>query len=190
MMKSVFIAALAASLALPVLASESDTKMQTFAEDQVSTWLMTDELVGAILAQNVKTAGLSADEIDAMDKTWRAQVGANDTPLITSVLGTDVSTFLNHRVGASGGLIREVFVMDAMGLNVASSGVTSDYWQGDEAKFQETYPKGAGAMHFSGVEFDESTQTYQGQVSLSLTDPATGQVIGAVTFGLNAESFF
>ena len=76
--------------------------------------------------------------------------------------------------------------MDAQGLNVAASGLTSDYWQGDEAKFTETYGKGAGAVHFGEVEFDESSQTYQAQISVTVTDPATGQPIGAITVGVDA----
>jgi len=93
-------------------------------------------------------------------------------------------------VEASGGQITEVFVMDAHGLNVASSGVTSDYWQGDEAKFQKTFLAGTGAMFVDDIELDESTQTYLGQVSIVLTDPDTGAVIGAMTIGLNAQMFF
>jgi len=90
-------------------------------------------------------------------------------------------------VAASNGAITEVFVMDAAGLNVTASDVTSDYWQGDEAKHQETFGFGAGAVYFSEVEFDESTQSYQAQVSLALTDPTTGEAIGAITVGLNAD---
>ena len=78
--------------------------------------------------------------------------------------------------------------MDAQGLNVAASSVTSDYWQGDEAKHQETYGKGAGAVHFSAIEFDESSQMYQAQISISLSDPDSGAVIGAMTIGVDADS--
>ena len=39
------------------------------------------------------------------------------------------------------------------------------------------------------VELDESTQTYQAQLSFTLVDPATGAAIGAVTVGVNAETF-
>ena len=84
-------------------------------------------------------------------------------------------------------MITEVIVMDAKGLNVAASGATSDYWQGDEAKYQETYPKGPGAVHFGEVEFDESSQTYQAQISITVTDPDTGRPIGAMTVGVDAE---
>ena len=66
----------------------------------------------------------------------------------------------------SEGLFTEIFVMDAVGLNVAASDTTSDFWQGDEAKWQQTYSAGSGAVHISDVELDESTQSYQSQVEL------------------------
>jgi hypothetical protein len=68
--------------------------------------------------------------------------------------------------------------------------VTSDYWQGDEDKYSMTYPKGPGAVHFSDVEFDESSQTYQAQISIPLVDTATNEVVGALTVGVNAEALF
>jgi hypothetical protein len=52
--------------------------------------------------------------------------------------------------------------------------MTSDMWQGDEEKFTETYSIGPGAVHFSEVELDESTQRYQAQISLTIVDPETG----------------
>ncbi len=78
--------------------------------------------------------------------------------------------------------------MDAHGLNVAASDVTSDFWQGDEEKFTETYGRGSGSVHFSEVEFDESTQRYQAQISLTIMDPTTNQPIGAMTIGIDPEA--
>ena len=88
----------------------------------------------------------------------------------------------------SGDAITEIFVTDARGLNVAASDLTSDYWQGDEEKHSETYAQGTGGFYISEVELDDSTQRYQAQVSFTLVDPATGQAIGAVTVGVDAES--
>lgn len=99
------------------------------------------------------------------------------------------SDFLKERVDAAGGVITEILVMDSRGLNVAVSTLTSDYWQGDEAKYTETYGKGPDAWHVSEIDYDESTQLYQAQVSLTLIDPATSTPIGAATIGLNAEAF-
>jgi hypothetical protein len=77
--------------------------------------------------------------------------------------------------------------MDNKGLNVGQSGITSDYWQGDEAKWQKTYGKGPDAILIDDVEFDESSQTFQSQVSLPVVDSISGEVIGAVTVGVNMD---
>ncbi|CAN0599908.1 unnamed protein product, partial [Laminaria digitata] len=44
------------------------------------------------------------------------------------------------------------------------------------------------AVHVSDVEEDESTQTLQSQLSMPVVDPASGQVIGAVTIGVNLDA--
>lgn len=178
------IAALAPQFAL---ASDPNAAMQSFVDDQVANWQHSDVLVAAINQQNQKTSGYAASDIDAMDQTWRAEVGTA-SELVDGVLTNEAADFLRDQVTASSGVITEVFIMDAQGLNVAASSATSDYWQGDEAKFQETYPKGAGAIHFSEIEFDESSQTYQAQVSVTITDPASGEPIGAMTVGINADT--
>lgn len=178
----------AGSLASFTSANEFAPAMESYLRDHVMGWANDPVIVEAILAQNTRHGGLSQGEIDAMDQAWRAEVGGSDTPTIDPVLSNTAADFLRTQVEGSGGVITEVFVMDFHGLNVAASDVTSDMWQGDEAKFQETYPKGAGAYHLSEVEFDESTQTYQGQVSLTIVDPADGTVIGAITVGVNADS--
>lgn len=192
-MKSVLIAGLLSAAALPAMAANvapEAQRMLDYVNSSIISWVQTPETFAAIAAQNAKHSGMSQSQIIAMDNTWRAEVGQSDTPLITSVLATDLSAQLADVVTASDGSVTEIFVMDNLGLNVAQSAVTSDYWQGDEAKFTKTYAMGADAVHVSEIEFDESTQSYQAQVSMTLSDPATGRPIGAVTFGLNAEAFF
>lgn len=78
--------------------------------------------------------------------------------------------------------------MDNKGLNVAQSDITSDFWQGDEAKWQNTFLKGPGAFDIGEVEEDESTQMFQSQISYTVTDPATGNAIGAITVGVNVDA--
>lgn len=177
----------AASLAQAV---DAPPAMRAFVEADIMSWAQSAQVIDAINSQNAETAGSSEAQIIEWDTTWRAQVGQSDQPLISDVMGRDLSTFLGEQVEASGGRITEIFVMDAVGLNVAASDVTSDYWQGDEAKFTETYGAGSGAVFVDAIEFDESTQSYQGQISVTLSDPATGEAIGAMTIGLNAEAFF
>ncbi len=138
-------------------------------------------VVAAVLTQNETTVTHSEAKIIAMDNDWRAQVGTADASLLDAVLDNSIADFLRQQVEASGGAITEIILMDARGLNVAISHVTSDYWQGDEAKHQDTYGVGPDAVHFSEIELDESRQRYQGQISVTLIDPATGNAIGAVT---------
>ncbi len=162
--------------------------MTDFANSTVKQWIANDTVINAIKAQNAKHAGLSQADIDNMDKDWRAQTDAGSKPMIDAVLGNALSGFLRQQKDSAGGLVTEVFVMDNRGLNVGQSDVTSDYWQGDEAKWQKTYTAGPDAIFIDEVEMDESTQTFQSQLSMSIVDPATGEVIGAITVGINVDA--
>ncbi|WP_176695438.1 hypothetical protein [Phaeobacter sp. B1627] len=169
-------------------ADEFTPTLQAYLDSEISGWANSPEIVAAITAQNAAHAGLTQSQIDEMDKNWRSQIGDPASPVISPVLNNPVSDTLRSRIDASMGAMTEIFVMDAHGLNVAASDVTSDMWQGDEAKFQDTFGKGAGSVHISPVELDESTQRYQGQVSMTIVDPDSGAPIGAITVGLDAES--
>jgi hypothetical protein len=182
------VAILAAMAATPSAANEFGPALQAFLDTEIMDWSQSAEIVGAIQGQNVENAAMDQAGIDALDLAWRAEIGTNATPTIDPVLQSAAAEFLRSRVDASGGRITEVFIMDQHGLNVAASAMTSDMWQGDEAKFTETYSVGAGAVHFSEVELDESTQRYQAQISLTIVDPATGGPIGAMTVGVDAEA--
>ena len=176
-------------LATAVWAAEPHVAPMTdFANSTVKQWIANDTVINAIKAQNAKHAGLSQADIDNMDKDWRAQTDASSKPMIDAVLGNAVSSFLRQQKESTGGLVTEVFVMDNRGLNVGQSDVTSDYWQGDEAKWQKTYSAGPGAIFIDEVEMDESTQTFQSQLSMSIVDPASGEVIGAITVGINVDA--
>lgn len=155
---------------------------------QVEQWLNNSVVVEHIKQQNSAHAELSQADIDAMDKAWRAETGAGSGLMIDKVLGNALSQYLDSVKETGAGLYTEIFIMDNKGLNVGQSDVTSDYWQGDEAKWQETFLKGPAAINISEVEFDESTQTYQVQLSLPVVDPDDKRVIGAVTVGINVDA--
>ena len=155
--------------------------------EAIYAWLSEDVVIDAIKKQNERHAGLSQGDVDRLDKQWRAETGASDQPFIAAVLATPLSQHLKKVKAESAGLYSEIFVMDNMGLNVGQSDVTSDYWQGDEAKWRKTFLAGPDVVFIDEIEHDESAQTFQSQVSMSITDPATNTVIGAVTVGLDVE---
>ncbi|SDY55851.1 hypothetical protein [Citreimonas salinaria] len=188
MTRLLFAAGLVLATSPAAWAVGASSAMQAFFDANISGWIDEPVLIDAIVLQNETTARYDGPTIEAMDKAWRDELGAPASPTIDPVLTHPASDFLRARVAASGGTVTEIFVMDSVGLNVASSGMTSDYWQGDEEKFSQTFGEGAGAMHFSEIEFDESSQTYQAQISFTLTDPESGAPIGAMTVGIDAEA--
>ncbi len=161
--------------------------VKEYISQNVESWLNDPVVISAIKEQNAKTAGYDQAAIDKLDKDWRAQATAADKPMVDEVLASPLSKFLMEKKDASQGMITEMFVMDAKGLNVGQSDVTSDYWQGDEAKWQKTYSAGAGVVFVDEVEQDESTQALQSQASVTISDPDTGQPIGAITIGINLD---
>jgi hypothetical protein len=176
------------AVATSVSANEYAPAMSAYLETEIRSWAQSPILVDAINAQNEVTNGYDQGMIDQLDQAWRAEIGTPSTPTITPVITNAAADFLRGQIQASGGRVTEIFIMDAHGLNVAASGMTSDMWQGDEAKHAQTYSVGPDAVHFGDVELDESTQSYQGQISLTITDPESGLAIGAMTIGVDAES--
>lgn len=177
-----------ALVALPVLAADEFTPaLEGYMAEHIVAWASDPALVAAIVAQNAVTGGYDQARIDALDQEWQANVGNTGDALVGGVLTNPAADFLRARVAESGGAITEAFITDAKGLNVAATDATSDYWQGDEDKFAKVYPAPDG-HHISAVELDESTQRYQGQISVTVVDPATGQAVGTLTVGVDAES--
>lgn len=188
-MKKFVIATLAIIFLAPAAyaAGEHEGPIRELVESHIKGWTTDSTIVAAVKAQNDKHARLSQADIDALDKKWRAQTGAGSKPMVDELLGRSASKKLVGYKNDGEGMFTEIFVMDDKGLNVAQSDMTSDYWQGDEAKWQKTFLAGPEGIFIDEVEFDESTQTYQAQVSVSIADPDSGDVIGAITVGVNVE---
>ncbi len=169
-------------------AGPHEVPIREFAESTVKAWVSDPIVIKAIRDQNKRHANLSQGDIDAMDKKWRAETSATYRPMIKRTLANNLSRFLAQVSKEQHGVVTEVFIMDNRGLNVGQNAVTSDFWQGDEAKWKKTYLVGPNAILIDEVELDESTQTFQSQLSMSITDQATGKVIGAITVGIDVEA--
>jgi hypothetical protein len=161
--------------------------LTALAQGEIKTIAANPVLVAAIVAQNTASAGYDQAKIDELDKQWRAEVDAASKPLIDATLANEASVYLAKVQQESGGKFTEIFATDAKGLNVAQSTVTSDYWQGDEDKFTKSFGAGAAAVFLGEVEQDESTQTFQSQVSITVVD-AAGAPIGSITFGVDLST--
>lgn len=141
----------------------------------------TDQIIAdAVNEQNAKSISLA--QIKKQDEEWKSTPGLADfmKEIMVSKCGKHLA-----EIQKSTSYFAEIFVMDNQGANVAMTDKTSDYWQGDEDKFTESYKNGKGAIHISEVEFDDSAQAYLVQVSVPVKDK--GKVIGAITFGIDID---
>ena len=150
---------------------------------EIRSWLANPVVAMSIHAQNSKYASIPQADVDSLDKQWRAEREADDQPLIAAILSNPLSSYLTQIQAASGGLFTEIFIMDAKGLNVGQSAITSDFWQGDEAKFIKTFPEGNDAVFVDEPELHESSGTWRAQVNMTISEGASP--IGAVTVEYN-----
>jgi len=150
----------------------ANSKLAAFGQDPT--------IVSAVKAQNAK--GMSLDSIKAMDERWKNTAGLAD--FMTELMESECGKHL-RAIQAADPFYAEIFVMDNQGGNVCLTDKTSDYWQGDEAKFKNSFNNGKGAVFVDDVEFDDSTQTYISQVSVPVMDG--DRAIGAITFGVDVD---
>jgi hypothetical protein len=163
---------------------EGPDKVKTLITNDFIKWINDPVIVEAIKKANAKNEKRSMDEIKAADQEWIKAEGISD--LMREMLTNDAAQFLKKKQKESDGKYSEIFVMDFQGCNVAMSAKTSDFWQGDEAKFIKSYNDGKGAVFVDKVKFDESTKVPQVQVSLPVLDG--NKVIGAITIGVSLDN--
>jgi hypothetical protein len=138
-------------------------------------------LAAFVEAQNARGVGL--DRIKQIDQEWMAEKGVN--AFMRSLLDSACSARLKALVSQYP-FVLEAFVMDNQGALVGLTNKTSDYWQGDEAKWTESFKGGAGAIHYGKAEFDKSTNATLVQISVPVVK---GAAIGAITFGVSIEAW-
>lgn len=153
--------------------------------EQVRDYLASEIVQMSVADQNHRYRDQSADKIEALDNQWRKETEAKAKPLISSTLSNPLSAYLTRLQAHSNGLFTEIFVMDNKGLNVGQSSISSDYWQGDEPKWQNTYSAGAGSIFIDAPEYDADLRAWLVQVNMSVDDPSSKKAIGAATFQVN-----
>ena len=136
-------------------------------------------LLESIRAQNRK--GMTLDEIKKIDEEWKP----GSSPLIQELQENKAGNFLKNIIVQQSDVYSEVFLTDAQCANVAAYPATSDYWQGDEAKFTKSYADGKGEVFIGGVEFDESTKANAVQISVPMI--YNSEAIGVMVIGVKVS---
>jgi ABC-type amino acid transport substrate-binding protein len=127
----------------------------------------------------------TAVELDGIDVQWQSEAKNREGILYNFVYKSALSQFLINLQNSSSTAITEIIAIDSDGYTIGLSKITTDLYQGDEAKFLNTYPGGPGSIYISDINYDESTQIFQSQVSFSV--PKEISSLGVITFGVNVE---
>ncbi|MBI1383664.1 MAG: hypothetical protein GC150_01955 [Rhizobiales bacterium] len=167
---------------VPALADPADTAQKGYVPhfDRIVTELEADAAFrAAFKPADAPCANLDEAAIVAIDKRWRAGDAALIDPMLASPLARHLATIIE----ASKGRVTEIILMDVKGCNIAVHPKTTDYWQGDEDKWQKTYAAASQAVFEDRTDFDDSTQTWSQQLSRTLF--IAGKPVGAITIGFN-----
>ena len=138
-------------------------------------------VIRAVEAQNNQELSLS--EIKERDQMWIDANGGMNS-LIREITRNDVARYLQRRV-ENNSAIDEVFITDNQGANVAAYPPTSDYWQGDEGKWTESYNNGNGKIFIGPLEQDASTNKTQVQISAPIV--SNEETIGVLVMGVSVD---
>ncbi|HDZ55796.1 MAG TPA: transporter substrate-binding domain-containing protein [Pseudomonas xinjiangensis] len=162
------------------------TKLISLHADLFGNWPANPDVIASVVQQNKEHGGLTVERILQLDSQWRDERDATDQPLINKVLSHPLSARLMERQAALEGLVSEIIVTDRHGLNLAASEITTDFWQGDEAKFSDAFFARDSAVYLGDLVYDQSTQSYQAHVSSQIRDQQ-GNLIGIMIVGLDIE---
>ena len=159
-------------------AGPAPQKVIDLANSQLASLGTDAAVIQAVNAANAE--GKTMAQIEALDAQWKADKKAGKTaPYMTELMENDCAKQLKTLM-AQHPFITEIFVTDNQGANVAQTGGTGDYWQGDEAKFQKVFNKG---ILVSDVEQEDGKNI--SQVSVPVLDGQTH--IGTMTIGVDVD---
>ena len=162
---------------------KADPELQAEVEARITIverWASEPIVVQAVREANENIRSMS--EIEQIDTRWQETRGVDD--FIRSIIDHPAAQRLRELRSANPEL-QEAFLTDRLGANVAATNKTSDFYQGDEAKFTEAYHDGAGSIYIGKIARDESIQSFSVQIGVPVIDE--GRAIGVLVVTVNAE---
>ncbi|QQD21307.1 transporter substrate-binding domain-containing protein [Oceanospirillaceae bacterium ASx5O] len=155
-------------------------QLQTVLQPQ----LPSSRLLPALQAENKRLGVLTVAAKMALDKQWVGETQLGSGPLLERVEQQPISAWLRELQQQSEGLIREIYITGAQGINLAQSLPTSDIDQSDEEAYQQLVVQ-QQPLWIGPIEYDESARSFQIKVAWPV--PEQGPRQGMVVLGLDAE---
>lgn len=172
-----------ASIVEKVASTDLSPEVKAFVAEKLAPLMTNSVFVAGVTKQNNMNRPLS--EIQQMCSEWAA--AEEELPIMREMLSNAIASEIRKVCGPMS-QVGEVFVMDNQGANAGQNALTSDFWQGDEAKWKKSFNEGKGGIDVGKAELDKSTNEVLQQVSLPVINEQ-GEVIGAICFGLRIGQF-
>ncbi len=128
-------------------------------------------ILDAVRIANDRDRDTTAEQIQALDRKWRSSGEEMPKQLTDEKCNESLKLFQRTFKGFA-----EIFVTNARGLKVCQTNKTTDYYQGDEDWWKQTFRRGKPRYAF--LRFDRSTRILAVPIYLPVRDPASGDVIG------------
>lgn len=127
-------------------------------------------------AAAASTAPLNAEQVKAIEKEWEAARVATAQRL--GVLDNPTAAYLRD-ITEHDRIYREIFVTDREGRLVATSNATTDYYQADEAWWQEAFDDGVrGRVSVGDVVWDESAKAFVIEIGMPIAAAGDARLVG------------
>ena len=160
--------------------SKAEDKVKEFIKSSLIPLHNNAVFIAEVKKHNSKK--MTLDKIKEIDKEWQA---AEDFLPIQEQLIDNITAKEINKIIKTKPAIKEAFVMGNQGAVVGENDLTSDYWQGDEAKWKNSFNEGKGGIDIGKVKHDKSTNSQLQQISIPIVDG--DKIIGAITFGLDIK---
>lgn len=145
---------------------------------KISKYANDETVIHSVEAQNQKR--VTMDEILKLDRDWIR--GSISEDFVKTLLENRCASKLKELAKEIPSSL-EAFVMDNQGALVCITQKTSDYWQGDEPKWIDSFKGGAGQTVVSKREYDQSSKSTLVHVSVPIMEQQ--KAIGVLCVGIN-----
>lgn len=156
------------------------------------------EITGSLDLQNALNRvpqETSFTEMLTIDSKWQALAPETALPIAEDILALPASQALRSWQSTHQKLVTEAILINKMGAVAAMSKLTSDFWQGDEPKFQKvaankSQRKSADLipLYISPIRYDSSAARFQVTVSAPVFPANSETPNGAIALGLDIEA--
>ncbi len=163
------------SLTLPIFAASTKAQLQTLVP-QVQQIAAQSDIVAAVSAANQANANLSKADIRNLGKEWHQGLEGKNSPVLTQVNNSPLSSELKNIVTQSNGAYAAILVTDSKGLVVGQTYNADHYSQAHRSVWSKIAKDGVNATYYGKAQ-----QTEQGNLAaLGLPIVQNNQVIGAI----------